>query len=189
MTNKKINDLFGEPLNIVNLGLSSMAQSVREQGVQVVEVDWRPPAEGVPRLRVTRSGIDIETANEEVCTRIKQGRPVLAGMGIARQVIPGMHERMILHAGPPISWERMCGPTRGAVMGALIYEGIAQDEAEAAKIAASGSIEFAPCHHHHSVGPMAGVVSPSMPVFILENKAFGNRSFCTQNEGLGKVLR
>jgi hypothetical protein len=189
MTNKKINDIFGKPLNIVNLGLSSMAQSVREQGVQVVDVDWRPPAEGVPRLRVTRTGINIEAANEEVCTRIKQGRPVLAGMGIARQVIPGMHERMILHAGPPITWERMCGPTRGAVMGALIYEGIAQDEAQAAQIAASGSIEFAPCHHYHSVGPMAGVVSPSMPVFILENKAFGNRAFCTQNEGLGKVLR
>ena len=83
MTEKKINDLFGKPLNIVNLGLSSMAQSVREQGVQVVEVDWRPPAEGVPRLRVTRNGVDIEAANEEVCKRIKQGRPVLAGMGIA----------------------------------------------------------------------------------------------------------
>ncbi len=144
MTEKKINDLFGKPLNIVNLGLSSMAQSVREQGVQVVEVDWRPPAEGVPRLRVTRTGVNIEAANETVCTRIKQGRPVLVGMGIARQVIPGMHERMILHAGPPITWERMCGPQRGAVMGALIYEGIAQDEAEAAKIAASGSYRVRP---------------------------------------------
>ncbi len=110
-------------------------------------------------------------------------------MGIARDVIPGMHSKMILHAGPPVSWERMCGPTRGAVMGALIYEGIAQDEAEAEKIAASGQIEYSPCHHHHAVGPMAGVVSPSMPVFVLENKTFGNHSFCTQNEGLGKVLR
>jgi hypothetical protein len=100
-----------------------------------------------------------------------------------------MHDRMILHAGPPITWDRMCGPQRGAVMGALVYEGLAQDEAEAAKLAASGAIEFAPCHHHHAVGPMAGVVSPRMPVFIIENKTFGNRAFCTQNEGLGKVLR
>ncbi len=74
-------------------------------------------------------------------------------------------------------------------MGALIYEGLAQDEQEAAALAASGAIEFSPCHHHHSVGPMAGVVSPRMPVFILENRTFGNRAFCTQNEGLGKVLR
>jgi hypothetical protein len=189
MTNQKIGEIFGKPLTVVNLGLESMAQSVREQGVPVVEVDWKPPAEGVPHLRTTRQGIDIDTANQEVCRRIQQGRPVLRGMGIAREVIPGMHARMILHAGPPITWERMCGPQRGAVMGALIYEGLAKDAAEAARLAEAGAIEFSPCHHHHAVGPMAGVVSPSMPVFILENKAFGNQAFCTQNEGLGKVLR
>jgi len=121
--------------------------------------------------------------------RIQRGQAVLAGMGIARDVIPGMHDRMILHAGPPITWERMCGPQRGAVMGALIYEGIANDEVEAAGLAASGGVEFAPCHHHHAVGPMAGILSPSMPVFIIENKTFGNHAYCTQNEGLGKVLR
>ncbi|TLN23592.1 DUF1116 domain-containing protein [bacterium] len=120
---------------------------------------------------------------------IQRGQAVLRGMGIARDVIPGMHAHLLLHAGPPISWERMCGPQRGAVMGALIYEGLAADEAEAARLAASGAIEFSPCHHHHSVGPMAGIVSPSMPVFIIENKTFGNVAFCTQNEGLGKVLR
>jgi hypothetical protein len=185
----EIKDLFGKPLKVINVGLSSMAQAVRDQGVPVVEVDWRPPANDVPRLRMTRSGIDIDAANEEVCRRIKQGRPVLVGMGIAQEVIPGMHNRMILHAGPPVTWERMCGPQRGAVMGALIYEGIAHDEAEAAQIAASGGVEFDPCHHHHAVGPMAGVVSPSMPVFIIENKVFGNQAYCTQNEGLGKVLR
>jgi hypothetical protein len=185
----KIEDIFGQPLSVVNVGLESMARSLRDQGVPVVDVDWRPPAGGAPRLRVTRGGVDIDAANEEVCRRIRQGRPVLVGMGIARDVIPGMHDRMILHAGPPITWERMCGPQRGAVMGALIYEGIARDEPEAERIAASGGIEFAPCHHHHAVGPMAGVVSPHMPVFIIENKTFGNRAFCTQNEGLGKVLR
>ncbi|MBN2146495.1 MAG: DUF1116 domain-containing protein [Anaerolineales bacterium] len=166
-----------------------MAESVEAQNIPVVNVEWKPPVQGVRRLHTTRTGVDIEAANAEACQRIKQGRPVLVGMGIARQVIPGMHERMILHAGPPITWERMCGPQRGAVMGALIYEGLAQDEAQAAQIAAAGEIEFTPCHHHHAVGPMAGVVSPSMPVFIIENKTFGNLAYCTQNEGLGKVLR
>jgi hypothetical protein len=189
MPERKINDLFGKPISVINIGLESMAQAVRAQGAPVVDVDWRPPAEGVPRLRVARSGVEIDAANAETCRRIKQGRPVLVGMGIAKDVIPGMHERMILHAGPPITWERMCGPTRGAVMGALIYEGMAQDEVEAEKLASSSQIEYSPCHHHHAVGPMAGVVSPSMPVFILENKTFGNLAYCTQNEGLGKVLR
>jgi len=189
MADTQIKDLFGKPLTIINVGLGSMAQSVQTQGLAVVDIDWRPPADGVEHLHTTHSGVDIDTANAEVCRRIKAGRPVLVGMGIARDVIPGMHARMILHAGPPITWERMCGPQRGAVIGALIYEGIAQDEDQAARIATSPEIEYAPCHHHHSVGPMAGIVSPSMPVFIIENKAFGNRAYCTQNEGLGKVLR
>lgn len=184
-----INDLFGEPLVVINLGLESMAEAVQAQGVPVVDIDWKPPPEGVSRLQTTSAGLDIEAANMEVCQRIKRGRPVLVGMGIAREVIPGMHARMILHAGPPITWERMCGPQRGAVMGALIYEGLAQDEQEAADLAASGDIEYSPCHHHHTVGPMAGIVSPSMPVFIIKNSAFGNYAYCTQNEGLGKVLR
>jgi len=189
MAEPSINDLFSKPLTVVNLGLESMAQSVADQGVPVIDVDWHPPPEGVPRLRHTRTGVDIESANAEVCRRIKTGMPVLVGMGIAGEIIPGMHSHMILHAGPPVTWERMCGPQRGAVMGALIYEGLAEDEAEAERLAASGEIEYSPCHHHQTVGPMAGIVSASMPVFIIENKAFGNRAYCTQNEGLGKVLR
>ena len=185
----KVNDLFGKEMNVLNVGLASMACSVSDQNVKVIDLDWQPPREGVPHLRQTKDGTDIDAANQEVIGRIQRGQAVLRGMGIARDVIPGMHDRMLLHAGPPVTWERMCGPQRGAVMGALIYEGLAADEGEAARMAASGGIEFSPCHHHHAVGPMAGIVSPSMPVFIIENKAFGNQAFCTQNEGLGKVLR
>lgn len=189
MAEKKVNDLFGKPISVINVGLEGMAEGIRAQGKPVTDVDWRPPAEGISHLRLTTDGIDIDQANSMVCNRIKQGRPVLVGMGIAKEVIPGMHDHMILHAGPPITWDRMCGPQRGAVMGALIYEGLAADETDAGQVAASGDIEFSPCHHHHAVGPMAGVISPRMPVFILENKTFGNQAYCTQNEGLGKVLR
>ncbi len=185
----KVNEIFGKELIVLNVGLAGMARSVSDQEVKVVDLDWSPPREGVPHLRQTNTGIRIDAANQEVVERIQLGHAVLVGMGIARDVIPGMHDRMILHAGPPVTWERMCGPQRGAVMGALIYEGLASNEVEAARLAASGGIEFAPCHHHHAVGPMAGVISPSMPVFIIENKTFGNRAYCTQNEGLGKVLR
>lgn len=189
MSDASIGSIFDQPLTVINVGLESLAEGVLAQGVTAVHVDWRPPAADVTRLRTTRGGTDIDAANAEVCRRIKAARPVLVGMGIARDLIPGMHDRLILHAGPPIVWERMCGPQRGAVMGALIYEGLAADAEEAAALAASDAIEFAPCHHHHAVGPMAGVISPRMPVFIVENKAYGNVAFCTQNEGLGKVLR
>lgn len=185
--NKSVQAFLATPLNAVNVGLDAFSESLQAQGVPVTEVDWQPPR--APRLTTTRTGVDIEAANAEATRRIMAGRPTLVGMGIARNTIPGYHDRLILHAGPPITWDRMCGPQRGAVMGALVYEGLAADEQEAAELAASGEIEFAPCHHYHTVGPMAGIVSPSMPVFIVRNETFGNVAYATQNEGLGKVLR
>ncbi len=182
------NTLFGQPLKVINIGLEGFAQSMQEQGAETVSVAWRPPTDG-PRLTTTGTEVDVEAANEEALRRICAGRPMIVGMGLAREVIPDMHDRMILHAGPPIAWERMCGPMRGGVMGALVYEGLAQTPEEAAGLAESGQVEFSPCHHHHAVGPMAGIVSPSMPVWIVRNEEFGNQAYCTQNEGLGQVLR
>src|SRR5688572_6343990 len=100
-----------------------------------------------------------------------------------------MRSGLILHAGPPIPWERMSGPLRGAVIGGILYEGLAADEDEAARLAAEGGVEFAPCHHHAAVGPMAGVTTASMAVYVVENRRSGNRAFSTLNEGYGKVLR
>ncbi|MBU4510511.1 DUF1116 domain-containing protein, partial [bacterium] len=131
----------------------------------------------------------IEAANKKVMEIILNGQPTLLDIGIAEEVIPGMTKKTILHAGPPIKWGKMSGPLKGAVIGALIYEGLAVDEKEATELAASGEISYDPCHHHNTVGPMAGVVSASMPVWILQNKTYGNYSYCTLNEGLGKVLR
>lgn len=131
----------------------------------------------------------IEAANKKALEIIMSAQPALVDIGVAGEVIPGMAPKTILHAGPPIKWDKMSGPLRGAVIGALIYEGLAKDEDEAEELASSGEITFDPCHHHSAVGPMAGVVSASMPVWIIENKAYGNRAYCTLNEGLGKVLR
>jgi len=133
--------------------------------------------------------VDVNNANKEALERVLSARPMLVGMGKAGEVIPEMGERMLLHAGPPIEWERMSGPLKGAIIGAMLYEGWASTPEEAEKMASKGEIEFDPCHHHHAVGPMAGVISPSMPVFIVENKTFNNKAYVTQNEGLGKVLR
>jgi hypothetical protein len=189
MPQKKISALFGKDLHVLNVGLESMAEALQEQDVDVRQVTWKPPQEAKPNMVYTADGVSIEDANQEACSRIIQSRAILKGIGIAKDVIPGMHDHMILHAGPPVEWERMCGPTRGAVMGALIYEGFAKDEKEAEKLAASGAFEFSPCHHHATVGPMAGIVSPRMPVFIVENPVYNKTAYATQNEGLGKVLR
>ncbi|HAG22334.1 MAG TPA: hypothetical protein DCG87_03415, partial [Synergistaceae bacterium] len=133
--------------------------------------------------------VDIDKANQEAISRLLSAQPILVGMGLAKDVIPDMGERVLLHAGPPIDWENMSGPMRGAVMAACLYEGWAETPEEAQKIAEKGEVTFDPCHHHHAVGPMAGVTSPNMPVFIVENEDRGNKAFCSMNEGLGKVMR
>ncbi len=195
MSAANVNALFGAELSAVNIGLESFAENLVKAGGRVVHVDWRPPAGGdakaIAALDSLAAGttVDLEKANAEAVRRILASKPVIIGIGIAADVVPGMARDLILHAGPPVSWEKMCGPMRGAVMGGLMYEGLAKTPAEAEALAASGKIRFDPCHHHDAVGPMAGVMTASMPVWILENKTFGNKAYCTLNEGLGKVLR
>jgi len=133
--------------------------------------------------------MDIEKANREATERMMEARPLLVGLGKARDVIPGMRGNLLLHAGPPIAWDRMSGPMKGAVIGALIFEGKAKDDVEAQALVQAGKVDFEPCHHHQAVGPMAGIICPSMSVYILENRTHGNRSFSGLNEGYGKVLR
>lgn len=133
--------------------------------------------------------MDIEQANQEAVERMMSARPMLKGVSTAADVIPGMKENLILHAGPPIEWERMSGPLRGSVIGALLFEGLAKDEDQAISMVESGGVEFSPCHHHNTVGPMAGVTSASMAVYEIENITHGNWAYSNLNEGYGKVLR
>ncbi len=132
---------------------------------------------------------DIDRANQEAVRRLLDGQPVLTDVALASEVVPGMRRDLILHAGPPITWARMSGPLRGAVIGGILYEKLAEDETEAVRLASRGEVHFAPCHEHAAVGPMAGVTTASMPVYVVENRRFGNRAYATLNEGYGKVLR
>ncbi|MDP2422929.1 MAG: DUF1116 domain-containing protein [Bacteroidales bacterium] len=186
-----IKEIFNLPLQVVNIGLESFKDNIQNNGEKAIQVKWQPPAvvSSAAVSKLDENFHKIEEANKKVLEIILSGKPVLKSMDVAINVIPGMQKNLILHAGPPISWNRMCGPTRGAIMGALIYEGMAKTPEQAEKLAASGAIEFAPCHEHSSVGPMAGIISASMPVFIVENETSGNEVYCTLNEGLGKVLR
>lgn len=133
--------------------------------------------------------ISIEKSNQEAIEKLLHSHPFIIGIGNALEDIPGMRKNLFLHAGPPVTWDRMCGPMRGAVLGGIVYEGMADTIEDAEKIAVSGEIDFEPCHHHCAVGPMAGLVTPSMPVWKVKNKTYGNMAYCTLNEGLGKVLR
>lgn len=133
--------------------------------------------------------MDIEQANTTAVSRMMEARPILKAVAAARDVIPGMKDNLFLHAGPPIEWGRMSGPLRGAIIGAMLFEGIAASEAEANSMVERGEVEFDSCHHHGAVGPMAGVTSASMKVYVVENVEHGIKSFSNLNEGYGKVLR
>ena len=133
--------------------------------------------------------VDIERANQIALERMMSARPILRTLARAADVIPGMGERMLLHAGPPITWARASGPMRGAIVGACIFEGWAADAAAAEAIVTAGEVTLDPCHHHGAVGPMAGVTSPTMMVYVVENVTHGNQAFSNLNEGYGKVLR
>jgi hypothetical protein len=133
--------------------------------------------------------MDIDQANTTAVNRMMEARPILKGVATARDVIPGMKDNLFLHAGPPIEWRRMSGPLRGAIIGAMLFEGLAETEAAATSMVEKGEVEFDSCHHHGAVGPMAGVISASMKVYVVENVEHGNKSFSNLNEGYGKVLR
>jgi len=177
------------PMSVITVGADLFADALEIQGVEVSRVAWRPPAGDVEALRQLLADREVDEANEVAVGRMLAAHPVIVDVRPAHEVMPVLREYKLLHAGPPIEWERMCGPMRGAVIGACIYEGWAKDEEEAIALAEAGKLDFEPCHHYNAVGPMAGIISLSMPVFVVEDSTQGNQTFATLNEGLGKVLR
>jgi hypothetical protein len=176
-------------VRVLNVGLPLIVDGVDPDAV--VQLDWRPPAFGDADAARLMAGLDTErtaAANERAVAAMHAVRPQLTSVRPAREVVPRLDGgRLLLHAGPPITVDRMCGPMLGALMGAAVFEGWADDGEHARALLESGEISVAPCHHHQAVGPMAGVLAPSMPVVVVEDG--GRRAFASLNEGLGKVLR
>ncbi len=189
-------NLFKQNLSIINVGGELFKDNLEMQGTSVSQVNWKPripisPAlqKALDKLNQPEIASKIIQANREVVDKIISAHPVLIGYEKAIDVVPGMKKNMIIHAGPPIPWEKMCGAMRGAVTGAIVFEGLAKNIAEAEKIAASGDIIFSPCHEHDCVGSMAGVTSASMYMHVVKNKTHGNIAFTNLSEQLARILR
>ena len=131
----------------------------------------------------------IDQANQAVIDRIVAAQPFLMDVVPAKSVIKQLEGKVLLHSGPPISFEKMPAPVKGSCYGALLFEGWAKDEKEAHKMLESREIGLIPCHHVNAVGPMGGITSGNMPVLAIQNKDGGNWAYCSMNEGIGKVLR
>lgn len=173
----------------VTAGVDLFADALGTQAVPVTQVSWRPPVAGTEEaLRAIAADPRTPEANAEAARRLVDARPHWVDVVRAGDAL-GISGAQLLHAGPPIEWPDASGPLRGAILGALVYEGVAATVEDAQRIADAGGVELSPCHAHGAVGPMAGVVSPSMPLSVLQDEESGRTAYCTLNEGLGKVLR
>ena len=193
---EKLRALLSEKPRIINIGLKSFAEVVEQFGCEVVQYDWMPPAGGnvvlIKTLNFLRNYEGIDELNRAVIAKVVASQPVLKDNVRAKEVIPEFAEnggKVILHAGPPVAYENMPDPMQGSCVGAVMFEEWADTEEEARKMLEGGEIKFIPCHHCNAVGPMGGITSPNMAVFVVENETGGNKAYCTMNEGIGKVLR
>jgi hypothetical protein len=178
------------PTQVVTAGADLFADAVAGQAVDVTRVDWRPPMPGTEA--------DLASVAADPLRHDANQRALAAMLGVTAQLVDvapasevlGLERGQFLHAGPPIEWARASGPMRGALMGGAALEGLVEDPEDAVALFESGTgVELEPCHHRRAVGPMAGVVTPSMWMFVLEDPNTGRRTHCSLNEGLGKVLR
>jgi len=179
--------LLDQPLGAVVVGPELFAAALAAQSVPVRRVDWRPPDGADALASLWRD--DVDAANRVAIDRVLAAHQILVDVRPAIDVVPGMTRDTVLHAGPPIAWDRMSGPMRGGIVGALIYEGRATAWDDAERLVTHGGVRFDSCHHHATVGPMAGATTASMPVMVVENRHAGNVAYSILNEGLGKVLR
>ena len=181
-----------EEVNPVIVGPDIFAQAISDQAAKHYDVEWRPPLASEALLAVYSNDAAFSrmtAGNREALSRLLSARCRVVDVALAADVIPAMQKGVLLHAGPPLDWAHAGGPMRGALIGAVVYEGWAGSHESAEHELARGNIELSPCHAHDAVGPMAGVISPSMPVFVVANQAFDAVAYATLNEGLGRVLR
>ncbi|WP_110208561.1 DUF1116 domain-containing protein [Nocardioides daejeonensis] len=174
---------------VVSVGADMFADAVAAQAVEVERVDWRPPMPGTEEdLATVATDPRRSAANRQAVQAMLGVTAHLVDVAPASEVLD-LQPGQFLHAGPPIAWERTSGPLRGALMGGAALEGLVDDPEDAADRFAAGDYTLEPCHHRSAVGPMAGVVTPSMYLWVLEDLKTGRRTYCSLNEGLGKVLR
>ena len=188
--------LFQQDLKVVNVGLQGFADNIAAAGGQVTHLSWAPPAGADAALGWTLACLvgdpRIEEANRDrlrplPCRPTAPGRP---GLAPARPSPASPRANGASCIPVRRSTGRTCADRSRARSPARSSTKAGPTTLEAAeKLAASGAVALEPCHEHGAVGPMAGIISPSMPVWVVENTDRGNRAYCNLNEGLGKVLR
>ncbi|MGH3320028.1 MAG: DUF1116 domain-containing protein [Streptosporangiaceae bacterium] len=185
--------LLASAPTVITVGAALFEEALVEQAADHVHVNWQPPESDVTdALAAVAADRRRGGANVQAVRRLLDASPALVDVRPAREVLD-LRPGTFLHAGPPIAWDRASGPLRGALIGAMLYEGLAATPEEAQDRLTGDAVRLMPCHQRRAVGPMAGVVSPSMWMFVVEDTVegpgHGGTAYCSLNEGLGRVLR
>ncbi|MGI6580397.1 MAG: acyl-CoA synthetase FdrA [Saccharofermentanales bacterium] len=192
---EKVAQFLAQTPDVINIGLQGFVDPIENYGGKALQFNWRPRAGGDPKLIRILNAIekmeDIQAANQEVTKRLGDSQPFLVDVKPAKELIPELDtdEKIVLHAGPPLPFEKMTGPAVGAIIGAMKFEKWATDDEDAMRQLEAGEVKFIPCHHVGAVGPMGGITTKNFPMLLVVNRADGTTGACIMNEGIGKVLR
>ncbi len=193
MPSEALLDLLYTKPRVVNVGVAEFLKPVITFGGTGVQYDWQPVAGGnlklMKVLRKVKALQQREAENQKVVDGFKQAAPFLVDVVPAGSVISQLKGHTLLHAGPPIDYPEMTEPMQGACVGAALFEGWADNEADARQMLENGDVTFMCNHEVQAVGPMGGITSAHMAVLVVQNKLKDNFAYCTMNEGIGKVLR
>lgn len=178
---------------VVNVGLPLFAAAVATQGRPSAQVDWRVPAQGDPvavaALRRLFGPLTdrVDAANAEVLRRLDTGVPMLTGVRPAGEVVPGLGDRVLLHAGPHLELTDACDPLRRSMRAAVVAEGWASDVEAAGRLLDSGGVALSPANESGVVVPMATVMGPTTPVWVVTNEAGATTAYAPLGQGSGDV--
>ena len=139
--------------------------------------------------KVTTKKELIEQANKVAVERMIASRPFAVDVKPAIEAVTGMKENLICHAGPPTQLDEMVPSFKMAIFGGIMWEGWAKSPEESEKLIRDGKVIIEPNHHHNGIGTMYGITTPSMPVFVVEDRVHGTRTTANIREETVKALR
>ncbi|MET0740190.1 MAG: DUF1116 domain-containing protein [Candidatus Nanopelagicales bacterium] len=180
-------------VDVINVGLQLFAGAVAAQGRPVVHVDWQIPAGGDPELVGALRRLygpmteGIDRANAEVLHRLDTGVPMLTRICPAAEAVQGLVGKVLLHPGPALEWPDVCDPLRRSMRAAVVAEGWADHPVQADALLESGAVTLSPANEAGVVVPMAAVVTPTTPGWVVELAAGTVTTFAPLGQGPGDV--
>lgn len=126
---------------------------------------------------------DIDEANGRAVEMITKAQPYWVSVEAAGDFLKEMGERTILHSGPPIPYEDMCELHKRGMQNGALMEGWAASRKEADRLLKRGDIHVDSALNYAAVGSGTGIITPSVPLLIVEDRRTKKRAGVFPAEG------